>query len=201
MATLARPLEMAQELVARVLRPGDTAIDATVGNGHDTLFLAHRVGAAGKVYGFDIQQAALAAARRRLAELEDIDNIVLLQQSHESMAAQLPAGRQERLRAVMFNLGYLPGGDKSIITRPASSLAALAAAADLLAPDGIISIVAYTGHPGGAAEARAVAGWAGQLDRRRYRAARYDCINEPNNPPFLLAIERLAADNRADEES
>ena len=136
-------LSLSKQLIRQALQPGNAAVDATVGNGHDTLFLAETVGAAGRVYGFDIQAEALQAARRRLEAANLEGRVTLFKESHHRMAECLPAEVHGRIRAVMFNLGYLPGGDHAIITRR-NHRSALEAASRLLA--GGMSIV-YTGHP------------------------------------------------------
>jgi len=150
-----RLTETAHAAVRAVLGPGETAVDATAGNGHDTAFLAGLVGPGGRVFAFDVQSEALdrTAARLRAAGLT---NVVLLRRDHADLAAALPADCEGRVGAVMFNLGYLPGGDKSLKTRAESSRAAVAAALGLVRPGGVVTVVAYPSHPGGADEAAAV---------------------------------------------
>lgn len=153
-------VSLAHQALTDILGPGDTAIDATVGNGHDTLFLARTVGAAGTVYGFDIQEQALDTAHQRLQEENLSGHVSLYHAGHEAMMVALPESARGWVKAVMFNLGYLPGGDKQRTTRIPTTLAALEQARDLLAPGGAISVLAYTGHPGGREEAEAVKTWA-----------------------------------------
>jgi len=154
----------AHELLRAYVQAGDTAIDATAGNGHDTLLLARLTAPGGKVFAFDIQPAALAATRRRL-ESAGIppESWQLIQAGHETMPAAIPPELQGRIAAVVFNLGYLPGGDKSVITAPATTLTALRAALQLLRPGGLLVAVLYPGHPGGAGEAEAVRACAAAL--------------------------------------
>ncbi|ARA92157.1 MAG: methyltransferase domain-containing protein [Bacteroidetes bacterium] len=193
MASLPRVLDVAHALLAEVLAPGAVAIDATLGNGHDTLFLARQVGPGGHVYGFDVQQAALDQTRRRLAEAGLVERCTLFRRGHEQMAEVLPAAVRGRVQAVTFNLGYLPGGpDRSVITRPATTLPALEASLALLAPGGRLTVVLYTGHPGGADEARAVEDWAASLDPQAAQVVRYACINNPRNPPILIAVAKAS---------
>jgi 16S rRNA C1402 N4-methylase RsmH len=161
-----KPLSLvsqAHAALAEILRDADVAIDATVGNGYDTLFLARAVGASGKVYGFDIQEQALDTAYRRLQEENLQGQVSLYHAGHEAMAAVLPEMVHGRVKAVMFNLGYLPRGDKQRTTTISTTLAALQQAVQLLAPGGAISVLAYTGHPGGREEAEEVKGWARAL--------------------------------------
>lgn len=146
-------------IVRAVLCEGDAVVDATVGNGHDTLFLAECVGAAGQVYGFDVQTAALAATRARLTARNVAARIELFAADHARMAEYLPRDVYHRIKAVMFNLGYLPGSDKRVITRSASTLAALQTASEWLAPGGVMTIVAYPGHAGGDKETQTVSDW------------------------------------------
>lgn len=156
-------VKIAHDIVRRVVAQGDVVIDATVGNGHDTLFLAECVGNTGIVYGFDLQVAALAAAHKRLTAHNAAAQTVLIEADHARMAEYLPPEVYHRVKAVMFNLGYLPGGDKRLITHSASTLAALQHACEWLAPHGIVTLIAYPGHPGGAAETQAVGAWIADL--------------------------------------
>ncbi len=156
-------VQQAHVALAGILEDGDVAIDATVGNGHDTLFLARQVGESGTVYGFDIQEQALDTAYKRLQAEGVADRISLYHAGHEAMAVVLPESVSGRVKAVMFNLGYLPGGDKWRTTGISTTLAALEQALSLLAAGGAISVLAYTGHPGGREEAEAVKRWVGSL--------------------------------------
>ena len=171
--------------ISSLLSPGDVALDCTLGNGHDALLLADLVGAAGQVYGFDIQEQALASSRVLLAEKQ---NVFLYLAGHEKFAHFLPASVQERVRAATFNLGYLPGSNKQVVTRPETTLAALALLEDWLAPGGGISLHIYTGHPGGAAEAELVLGWAKKLAWSQWQVASYELINKQLNREILLLV-------------
>ena len=150
-----RLVDRAHELLGEVLREGDLAIDATAGNGHDVAFLAEQVGNSGKVYAFDLQNEAIEATARLLAE-KGVENVELHQCGHERMDEVLPPEIFGQVVAVTFNLGYLPGGDKSIVTQTPSTLLALRAAIDTLRPGGLLAVVAYRGHPGGQEECEAV---------------------------------------------
>ncbi len=185
---------LAHRIVAAVLQPDEVAIDATVGNGHDTLFLAWQVGTQGHVYGFDVQEEALARTRRRLEEAGLQERTTLLQIGHEHMAEAVPVRLHGHIGAIMFNLGYLPGGsDRSCITRPQTTLPALEAALRLLRPGGVLTVVAYRGHPGGSEEAEAVRRWAEALDPDRFVAVRYTFCNRRQPAPELFVIARRSA--------
>lgn len=182
--------EMAHRLVGERLTAGAVTVDATAGNGHDTLFLAGRVGAAGIVYAFDVQRAALDETTRRLATAGEDRQLRLRAAGHETMTGEVAPEHRGRLAAVMFNLGYLPGGDKSKTTCRETTLSALGQALELLAPAGLMTVVCYPGHPAGAGEASAVARFLGGLEQVDYRVLRYGFENLANAPPFLLAVEK-----------
>lgn len=186
-------LSFAQELAAARIQPGDVCIDATAGNGVDTLFLLKAAGAGGTVHAFDIQEAALANTRQRLAKELPEDRLSgarLHLASHERMKELLPPEQHGRVAAAMFNLGYLPGADHSLITRPDTTLPALSAALELLRPGGVLTIAVYPGHEGGAAEAEAVSTWAAGLKQAEFQAMSYRFLNQRNNPPYLIAVEK-----------
>lgn len=182
-----RATEIAHLLSKPRLQQGDHAIDATVGNGHDTLFLAACVGTTGRVDGFEIQEAALAKAKERLG---DCPAVFLHLRGHEEMAAIIPPG----VKVIMFNLGYFPTGDKTIMTRPETTLPALSSALDLLAPAGLLTILVYPGHPGGDEEARQVERWVTTLDPDQFRAVHYGPVGSgpQQSSPYLIAVERRA---------
>ncbi|MEM8955756.1 MAG: class I SAM-dependent methyltransferase [Verrucomicrobiota bacterium] len=158
-----RVTERAKDLVREYVGRGDMVVDATVGNGYDTVFLAELVGERGKVIGFDVQEEAIVSASRKVravrgeaVEAADFGaNVDLHLIGHEDMA-QVVTGL---VRAVMFNLGYLPGGDHGLVTEPGTTVTGLEAALDILAPGGVVTVVVYPGHEGGKAEAEAVASW------------------------------------------
>jgi len=186
-----QPLTMlAQEAVGRVLEDGALAIDATVGNGHDTLFLADRLAPGGQVIGFDIQPRALEGTRARL-EAAGLDAVATLHLcGHENMSQRVPGDWHGRVSAVMFNLGYLPGGDKGLTTSPASTLGALDQAVSLLRTGGLVSLLVYRGHPGARAEADAILAWLDGLGT----AHRVTCHDSPG--PVLYLVERLGCSAR-----
>lgn len=161
------PSEMLTHRVHRALaghlRHGDIALDATCGNGHDTALLAQIVGSSGQVHAFDLQQEAIAQTHARLTMLGLLAPVRFHCADHARLSALLPAGLQGRLRVAVFNLGYRPGSDHHIVTAPTTTLAALNACTDLLSRDGAISVVAYSGHPGGAVETDAVTHWSAAL--------------------------------------
>lgn len=175
-----RPTQQAHEIVREVVGAGETGVDATAGNGHDTLFLADLVGEGGRVVAFDVQQAAIESTRRRLEEAGLAGRVDLWCESHAGMVARVESG----VAAVMFNLGYLPGGDHARITRTEETLRALEAAAGLLRPGGVLTVVCYPGHAGGDEEAAAV--------RVRVEARGGEVFPQAREgAPFLVVERRL----------
>ncbi|MCA8970274.1 MAG: FAD-dependent oxidoreductase [Planctomycetes bacterium] len=143
------------DLLTREISAGDLVIDATLGNGHDTVALARLVGDDGFVHAFDIDEQAIAVSTRRLRD-ERLSNVRCVRASHADMALHVQAAWRGKVRAVVFNLGYLPGSAKERTTDPDSTIPAIRAALDLLAPRGILTVVAYVGHAGGLREATLV---------------------------------------------
>lgn len=152
-----RPTSLAHTIAASAIAPGDTVIDATCGNGHDTLALARLVGPGGRVIAIDVQQAAIAHTRRSLAAAGlDDGRATLVHGCHgAAMLGVAPAS----VAWIMFNLGYLPGGDHAVTTTTRTTVAALDAAWAALRPGGVLSVACYPGHHEGAGEAAAVECW------------------------------------------
>lgn len=183
-------LRFAQQCISDVLQEGDSAIDATVGNGHDTLFLANIVGKVGHVYGFDIQAQAIVATRARVDEAGCRESVTLFEAGHEQAQKLLPDVLRGHIRAVMFNLGYLPRGDKSLVTRPETTLQAIEQFISFVTPGGRITLVIYEGHPGGQAEGEAVNAFVEGLDQNDVQVVAYHMMNQKNTPPRLIVIEK-----------
>ena len=177
-----RPLEIAHDFLAQVITKEDIVVDATMGNGHDTLFLAKL---AKQVYAFDIQEQALEKTSQRLQEA-GLTNAELILQGHETVDQFV-----REVKAAIFNLGYLPSADKSIITQPQTTLEALDKLCHMLIKGGRIAIMIYYGHEGGDIEKDAVMDFVSQLPQQEYTATIYRTLNQINNPPFLVMIEKL----------
>ncbi|EOW9528129.1 class I SAM-dependent methyltransferase [Bacillus cytotoxicus] len=187
---LERVLPFARTLLQTAVKEGDYAVDATLGNGHDTCFLAEIVGENGKVFGFDIQKEAIENSAARLKEKGLEERTVLIHNSHDTLLSVLPAEAKEKVTGAIFNLGYLPGGDKHIVTKSNSTIAAIEQLLEIMAPEGIIVLVIYHGHPEGKIERDAVLQFAESLDQKQAHVLRYGFINQQNNPPFIVAIEK-----------
>lgn len=180
------PVPLSHLVISRFLREGDPAVDATCGNGHDTLLLAQLVGETGRVWAFDIQEQAIKQTTCRLTEAGLLERVVLLHEGHETMAEQVRGG----LAVVMFNLGYLPGGDQTIITQPETTLAAFGQALGLLRPGGILAVTIYPGHDGGASERRTVDGWAAGLAPQAFHTWRMGQLNVPSDAPYFVLVQK-----------
>ena len=181
------PVQLSHLMLETFVREGSRSIDATCGNGHDTLLLARLAGDTGHVWAFDIQERAVLETRRKLDESDLAQRVNLVHSSHEYLAEHVSAP----VDAVIFNLGYLPGGDRSIITRPETTLLAFDQALELLAPGGILIAVIYPGHPGGSGEESAVETWAGRLAPGSFHVWRLGQMNTPQNAPYLNLIQKV----------
>lgn len=177
---LSRTTELAKAICEKYAGKEKIAVDATCGNGHDTVWLAERFG---RVYAFDIQEKA-AEATRQLVKSRGFQNVKVINDSHEKMAEYV----HEKVKLVMFNLGYLPGGDKEIVTETASTLKAIEATLSLLEKDGLVCITMYPGHPQGAREKAALIRMAAGLDKSQYHCVRTDMVNQSEGAPEILFI-------------
>lgn len=196
--SLSHVVSWSHQLLAEVLCDGDCAIDLTAGNGCDTLMLAQKVGPSGQVLAFDLQTQALEQTRFRLENAQ-----VGVHRSTDSTTALAPGvnlmhGNHVHLRnwqgltprAIIANLGYLPGGDKRLVTKPCTTVPALQAGCRLLLPGGRMIVVVYTGHSGGQHEAEAVESFFAGLPEIDFEVLRLAVINRPR-APFLLVAEKL----------
>ena len=186
MNLITKTTELAMSVTLAYIREGDTVIDATCGTGQDTAVLARAAGAEGHVYAFDIQKKALLLTEARL-RAKGYNNVSLLKKSFASMGEHLPAGSAS---AVVFNLGYLPGGDHSITTTADETLKGLECALKAIKAGGIVTVVLYDGHEEGVAEKQSVISWAEALDPNVYHAAFVSLINQENHPPEILWITK-----------
>lgn len=182
-----KALLFARELVSSSLCEGGFAVDATCGNGHDTLFLAGLVGDSGHVLALDVQKEAIKNTEQKLAAANLLQRVTLAEDNHANLAHYLKGP----VNAAMFNLGYLPGGDHNFITTPQTTLAALKAILPLLPGNGVITVVAYLGHDGGKQEYSLIQKYLSSLPQQEYTVLEYRFLNQQNFPPLLLAVGRL----------
>lgn len=175
------PLEMTHLFLSEVITDDDVVVDATMGQGYDTIFLAklsHRV------LAFDVQAAALDMTRQRLREHKLTAELIL--DGHEALDQYI----DQPVKAAIFNLGYLPQSDKTVITHAKTTIIAIKKLLDLLVRGGRIALMIYYGHDGGAEEKDAVLSFVTDLPQKEFHVMRYGAINQAHQPPFALLIER-----------
>jgi hypothetical protein len=178
-------LEVEKNFLIPHIKKGGVAVDFTMGNGHDTLWLSNAVGENGKVYAFDIQPQALESSKRLLTESGASPNYTLILDSHSNVLDYV----NEKICIGMFNLGFLPSGDKSITTKRDTTMIAIRAAIDLLDADGALLIAVYPGHEEGTIEGELIEKELSLLNRKELCACKFKIINSPTSPFFFL-IER-----------
>ncbi len=184
----------AHNAISKTLSHGSIAIDATCGNGYDTLFLAQQVGKTGTVYGFDIQQRAVEITEQKLREQQLLSQVQLIHAGHEEMSAYVPVKYHQNINAIMFNLGYLPGSDKAVITKTDTTLIALETACLLLKQSGIITVIAYPGHPGGLQELEALQNQINALDKSFFQHDILEVDKNDLSKPKLFFISKKSSE-------
>lgn len=180
-------LHQSHEIISRVVKSGDTVVDATSGNGGDTVFLARLVGPEGHVWSFDIQQQALCKTLEKLKASGLDGNVTQICDSHANMDVYV----NKPVKAVMFNLGYLPGGDHNIGTRGYSTITAIKKAMELIEINGLVTVVVYYGGDSGFEEKEEVLDFIRTIDCKRFTVSQTEFVNQINCPPILICIEKL----------
>ncbi len=183
---ITKTTDLAMAITLEYISEGDVVIDATCGTGRDTMTLAKAVGVCGKVHAFDIQKSALEITGERVQSC-GLDNVELHEDSFCNMGSYIS---ENIAAAAVFNLGYLPGGDKSITTTADSTIEGLEEALRIVRPGGIVTVVMYDGHEAGSEEKARVMEWAEDLDPVGYHAAYVNLINQKNNPPEIMWITK-----------
>ncbi|QGG46537.1 tRNA (mnm(5)s(2)U34)-methyltransferase [Heliorestis convoluta] len=225
MTSLTSAVMWSQKLLQEKLQPGDFVIDGTAGNGHDSLFLAQRVMPGGCIWSFDIQEQAIYKTAERLQksgyhsktytfeekEMEsllnqgsafslDREGIFLFRTDHGQLGKLLERGTETLppLKAAIFNLGYLPGGERTVTTQATSTIAALDGSAKGLAPEGRLIVVVYVGHDGAEEEAKAVDHWWAQLPPEQWDTLSITFPNRRGHPPYVLLAEKKKVKGRCE---
>lgn len=183
---ITKTTELAMAVTLDYVKAGDTVIDATCGTGQDALALAKAVGSDGKVYAFDIQKEAIELTDERI-RANGLHNVNLICDSFVSMNDYVAEGVAS---AVIFNLGYLPGGDHSITTKADETIKGLELALGIIKAGGIVTVVMYDGHEAGKEEKQGVLEWAKSLDSSDYHVAYVNMLNQKNNPPEIVWITK-----------
>ncbi len=190
MNILTKTTDLAMYMTAGYIDEGDLVIDATCGNGNDTVLLSNAVGPEGAVIAFDIQEKAVDATRKLLKE-ERIENTVVVNDSFTNMEEYVETDDEDECpQAVIFNLGYLPGGDKDITTKTEDTLDGISVALELIRTGGVVTCTLYSGHEEGAKEKEAVLAMAKALPQDKYHVVYMNMYNQPNDPPEILMITK-----------
>lgn len=182
-------VQFAHQLLEQSIDSNETVIDATCGNGNDTLYLSRLVGEKGHVYAFDIQKQAIDNTKNKMAE-NNVHNVTCIHDSHANLSTYISDDLKGKIGGAVFNLGYLPRSDKSIVTKGDSTIKAIEQLLTYIKKNGVIVIVIYHGHEEGKIEKNEVLTYVEQLEQKKYSVIRYGFINQINNPPFVVAIEK-----------
>lgn len=174
--------------IKQQVRPGDTCIDATMGNGNDTLLLSRLCGKNGYVLAFDIQECAIAKTKERLADAGVPSNYELILDSHVHLGQYAPP---DSISCIVFNFGYLPGGDHKKATNAESSIPALCQSLKLLKKGGLLSLCIYSGGDSGFSERDSILSWLRSLSPKEYLVIKSDYYNRPNHPPIPVLVIKL----------
>ncbi len=180
-------LEITHHFAQKAVCSGDVVIDATMGNGNDTLFLSRLVGESGKVYAFDIQKQAIEKTTELLKKNNASGNTKLILDGHQNIEKYVDG----EVSAVMFNLGYLPGGDHSVATMAETTKQAIESSLKLLKKGGVITIGVYYGGDSGFDEKNEIMEYFKEIDYKKYTVIVMDYTNRPNCPPIAVIIEKL----------
>ena len=179
--------DIVYQYMNRFIRLGDICLDATIGNGNDIYKIAELVGPRGKVYGFDIQNIAIENTKKLLESKNVINRTEIINDSHENIDRYI----KTKLNFIIYNLGYLPKGDKTIVTNVKSTIKSINKALNLMNINGIMLITTYIGHLGGKSEDQAVNELLSSLDQKVFNVLKNDFINQKNNPPRIYIVEKL----------
>ena len=161
------------------------AVDATLGNGNDSLSIAKQIGPKGHLYAFDIQERAIEKSRALFESNEIVNNYIFILDSHENISDYI----ETKIDFAIMNLGYLPGGDKSIITKGNTSIKCIEKLLKLLKGNGILAISSYSGHDLGN-EQKQVVNYLESLNQKEYNVLAMDFINQVNSPAKFFLIEK-----------
>ena len=183
---ITRTTELAMSVTLTYIKPGDTVVDATCGTGQDTVVLARAVGSEGSVYAFDIQKSAHLLTEARLKS-HGIANVHLVKQSFVSMSEHIP---EKSAAAVVFNLGWLPGGDHTVTTFWETTRAAVSKALNLLLPGGVLVLCAYPGHPEGDRERHELTGFFATLSNKTYNVLHQRFLNAGPGAPECFVVQK-----------
>lgn len=180
--------EWCHHFIREHVKAGDICIDATAGNGNDTQLLCELVGEHGKVFAFDIQEQAVQHTKEKLAKSNLSNRAEVLLDSHVNMRNYVA---EDSVSCIVFNFGYLPGGDHRLATRKESSIQAIHEGLKILKKGGMMSLCIYSGGDSGFEERDAILEELKNLDSKRYLVIMSSYYNRPNNPPIPVLIIKV----------
>lgn len=181
------PVQVVHQLLLERIRTARILVDATAGNGHDTLFLALNSPGNAKIFAFDIQAVAIENTQRLLWGNQQAGKVQLIHDSHTRLADYV----QEKADVILFNLGYLPRGNKTITTCSNHTMSAVKTSLQKLNPNGSLGVVAYPGHAAGALEAEALAEYLQSLPTAEFSVVCIKMFNHQANVPIAYIVEKL----------
>ena len=180
-------LGLSHQFMTAHIREGAFCIDATAGKGRDTLFLCKLVGESGRVLALDIQADAVAQTTALLTA-EGVASRAQMVESCHSRLGEYAA--PDSVDGIMFNFGWLPGGDHNTFSHADTSVAAVKVALDLLKVGGVMTLCLYYGRQNGTAERDAILEFLPTVDNRRYTVIRGDFANRIGDVPIPVFIIR-----------
>lgn len=191
--SLRNAVAFAQHILLPYVQQANCLVDATAGNGYDTLYLAKNSPVSAKVWAFDLQSLAIEATKKRLQAEALAHKVTCLVESHENIGQVLPSN--ERIDVAMFNLGYLPTGNHHFTTKADTTIKALQNLMPYIGQNGIVSIAAYPGHEEGRREAQALHTFLAELDQKKYHVAKLQMLNQIHEPPVLFLLQKRRSEN------
>ncbi|MET3683607.1 hypothetical protein ABID56_001716 [Alkalibacillus flavidus] len=180
-------IPFAHDWLRQTIESGDTVVDATLGNGHDSVFLSQTVGSNGHVYSFDIQVEAITEAKQ-LFNREQTENVTTVQLGHEHASSYLQDRGVQSIGGAIFNLGFLPGGDEEITTHADTTIQAIDGIFSLLKSKRMIVIVVYPGHETGQTEKNQLMTYLKQQKPSTMDVAMYHLVNRSDKAPFVVGL-------------
>lgn len=189
--SLMQGVEFSHWIIDNYLDEYNVLVDATCGNGYDTLFLSSKISKKGKLYAFDIQKSAIESTKSKFKDKKT--NVEFINDGHENLDKYL----NEDINCIIYNLGYLPGSNKKVVTKKETTIKSLKIALELLANNGLIVLVIYSEHEGGRTEKNAVLEFSSNLDYKKYNVLHYNFINQKMNPPEVVVINKRGDHNEA----
>ena len=178
-------LGIVHKILKMHIKPGDFCIDATSGNGHDSVYLCELCGESGHVLAMDIQPEAVESTKTNLAEHGFSEMSEVFCTSHSEIDK---FAKPNTADCIVFNFGWLPGGSHDVFTRAETSSPAIQKSLDILKPGGLLSLCVYYGRNNGYSERDAILEFVKSLPGAQYNVMKCDFLNRPNDPPFPIFI-------------